>query len=416
MPCLKYDGNELYIENTSLVTIADRYATPCYVYSRAAIENNWRDFNTAFRHLPHRICYAVKANANLAIINLLAQLHSGFDIVSGGELERVLTAGGEAKQIIFSGIGKTATEIQQAIHAGIYCFNVESESELLRLQDMADKNNSIINIALRINPGIDPKTHSYIATGLKENKFGIELENVIPLCQRLSTFPALKLIGIACHIGSQLTQLEPFTSAMDCMINIYQQLEKLHIPLQHIDMGGGLGICYQHESPPTIQDYVAILEKKLMSYPIEIILEPGRAIVGAAGILLTRVEYLKYTKQKNFAIVNAGMNDLIRPALYNAWQAILPASQHVNVKKQLYDVVGPVCESADFIGKDRELALKAGDLLAIDAAGAYGFSMSSNYNSRYRAAEVLVDNDTTHLIRRRETLTDVIRLESMITK
>lgn len=408
--CLHYQGDELYIEKVSLETIAERFGTPCYVYSRKTIEDNWHAFDDAFQFIPHRICYAVKANGNLTILNLLARLQSGFDIVSVGELERVLIAGGDPKKIIFSGVGKKEEEITYAIHKGIDCFDVESTDELDRIQKIAEKLNKIVNIALRVNPDVDPNTHAYISTGLKENKFGIELSEVLPLCKKISSMTALRLIGIACHIGSQITELEPFMLAMDCMLDLYQQIRSSGIPITHLNIGGGLGIIYQHEKPPSVLEYAKALEKKLISHDVKIIIEPGRAIVGNAGTLITQVQYLKQSNHVNFAIVDAGLNDLLRPALYDAWHHILPVTIRHETKK-LYDIAGPVCESADFLGKNRDLALQLGDLLAIDSAGAYGFSMSSNYNARCRPAEVLVEGAEMKLIRRRETIQELFAAE-----
>lgn len=411
--CLRYHGTELYIENVSLKSVAAKYGTPCYVYSRAALETNWKAFDTAFNVFPHRICYAVKANSNIAILNLFAALNSGFDIVSLGELERVLAAGGDPKKIVFSGVGKNQTEIERAIQVGIHCFNVESEPELTRLQTIASKMGSIVNIALRMNPDVNPGTHSHISTGLNENKFGIAKNEIIPLCHTLSSFSALRLIGLASHIGSQIVDLQPFLLTINHLLDIYKQLSEIGINIQHINMGGGLGIIYRNEHPPGIADYAKALQEKLSAYDVEIILEPGRAIVGDAGSLLTRIEYVKLTSHKNFAIVDAGMNDLLRPALYDAWQDILPVELHQEAKKQ-YDIAGPVCESADFLGKDRSLAIHAGDLLAVDSAGAYGFSMSSTYNSRCRLAEILIDGDDMHVIRRRETIDELFAAENLL--
>ena len=412
MSCLHYYNTELCIENVKLKEVAKKFGTPCYVYSRAAVETNWRSFDQAF-NVPHRICYAVKANSNLAILHLLAQLNSGFDIVSLGELERVLAASGDPGKIVFSGVGKSEREITRAIEEKIYCFNVESEPELERLQMIATRLKTTINIALRINPNVDPNTHAYISTGLKENKFGIDIRDIVPLCLKLSSLPALRLVGIACHIGSQILKLDPFLLALDRLVDIYRQLKDHGITIQHLNIGGGLGITYRNEEPPIIDAYVKALQEKVASYPLDIIIEPGRAIVGNAGVLLTRIEYLKHGSQKNFAIVDAGMNDLLRPALYSAWQDILPVQLRQGEKKK-YDIAGPVCESADFFGKERELAIHTGDLLAIDSAGAYGFSMSSNYNSRSRVAEVLIDDHTPHLIRRRETSDQLFALEKII--
>lgn len=413
MPCFHYHDGELYIEKISLKKVAEKYGTPCYVYSRATLESNWRNVNTAFNAIPHRICYAVKANSNLAILQLFAKLNSGFDIVSRGELERVIAAGGDPHKIVFSGVGKTQYEIESAIRANIYCFDVESEPELARLASIAKQLATPINIALRINPNINPRTHSYISTGLNENKFGIALQDVIPLAQQLSSGSALRLIGLASHIGSQITELQPLLLAVDKLLEIYHQLKELSIHLQHINIGGGLGINYKNEQPPTILDYAQALQQKLAGYPLEIIIEPGRYLVGNAGVLLTRVEYLKPAHPINFAIVDAGMNDLLRPALYEAWQDILPVVKR-SIPAKRYNIAGPVCESADFLGKDRQLAIEMGDLLVVDGAGAYGFSMSSNYNSRCRAAEILIDGEDMHVIRRRETINELFAAENLL--
>ncbi len=418
MSCLHYEYHNLYIENISLAQIAQEFGTPCYVYSRAALTANWLAFDQAFQSMPHRICYAVKANSNIAILHLFAQLQSGFDIVSIGELDRVMAAGGDIKKVVFSGVGKTAAEIERAIKAGIGCFNVESAPELERIAAIALQLKQVVAVAIRMNPDVDPRTHAHISTGLKENKFGIEMSDVIPLARTILTLPQLKLVGIACHIGSQITEIAPFLAAIERLLEMYQQLKNIGGEIQHIDIGGGLGITYQHEHPPAIQEYANAIQKlfhKIFSSsqpPCEIILEPGRAIVGNAGVLLTRVEYIKHTPHKHFALVDAGMNDLLRPALYDAWQAILPVTLRAGEKKT-YDIVGPVCESADFLGKNRELMIESGDLLAIDTAGAYGFSMSSNYNSRGRPAEILVAGDQARLIRRRETTAELFALENI---
>lgn len=409
-----YKDGLLYVENVSLQDIAKQYGTPCYVYSREALEQNWQAFTKAFGNISHRICYAVKANANLAILNVFAKKNAGFDIVSIGELERVLAAKGDPKKVIFSGAAKQSSEIKRAIAVGIGCFNVESESELERLHAIAAEQKSIVEIALRINPNIDARTHPYIATGLRDNKFGIEANEVVSLCKKIqATMPHCKLTGIACHIGSQLTELSPFIAAMDCVFELIKDLQAASIQLQHVDMGGGLGVCYQNETPPTITEYVSALCEKFKNSGLEIMIEPGRALVANAGILLTRVEYLKMTRHKNFAIVDAGMNDLLRPALYEAWHPIMPVKQHTDSSAKVYDIVGPVCESADFLGKDRRLALGEGDLLAIASAGAYGSCMSSNYNARPKAAEVMVSKDKVSLVRQRETVQSLFELEGL---
>lgn len=412
MSCVNYQNSELYIEQVPLKQIASQYGTPCYVYSRAQIEKNWHDFNDAFATIPHHICYAVKANSNIAILNLLAKAGAGFDIVSGGELERVVKAGGDVKKIVFSGVGKSVGEITRAIELGIFCIDVESLQELERINTIATRLKTTVAIALRVNPDVDPNTHSHISTGLKENKFGIELSEVLSITKQIQSMSQIKLIGVACHIGSQILSLEPFADAIDRMLVLYQQLQKIGITLSHFNLGGGLGIQYQHETPPSIHDYAALLQQKLTGLAVEIIIEPGRAIIGNAGIMLTKVEYLKHNTHKNFAIVDAGMNDLLRPALYDAWQNILPVTKRSTATKN-YDIAGPVCESADILGKDRSLCVEQNDLLAIEGAGAYGFSMSSNYNTRGRAAEVLVDGTQVHLIRQRETVADLYALEKI---
>ncbi len=413
MDYFHYQNAVLYAENIPLPAIAKQYGTPCYIYSRAAIVNNWQAFNQAFNHYPHRICYAVKANSNIAILNILAKLGSGFDIVSGGELERVIKAGGDPSKVVFSGVGKTVAEISHALDFNIFCFDVESVEELERIQTIAQQKNKFAQIALRINPNIDARTHPYIATGLQENKFGIDIKEALTIFKQAAALPNLKLIGVACHIGSQLTEIEPFIEAADSILALIDQLSQENISLKYINLGGGLGVRYQNETPPIIADYIQLLIKKIQPYQLEIILEPGRSIVANAGIILTQVEYIKQGNEKNFAIINAGMNDLIRPALYDAWQNIIPVNQHSNQKNKIYDIVGPVCESADFLGKNRQLSLTTGDLLAICSAGAYGFSMSSNYNSRPKIAEVLVDGSETYLIRQRETIADLFLHETI---
>lgn len=410
--CLHYRGSELYIENVSLKSIAEEFGTPSYVYSRSAIEKNWHTFDEAFTGIPHRICYAVKANSNIAVLNLLAKINSGFDVVSLGEIQRIIAAGGDTRKIVFSGVGKNRNEIKYAIEKKIYCFNVESEPELERINEIAAQMKATVDIALRINPNINPQTHSHITTGLNESKFGIDINDVLPLAKKISNMSSLRLIGIASHIGSQIVQLAPFLEVVEYLLNTYHQLRDLGFNIQHINIGGGLGITYHDEHPPGIREYANALQEKLRQNNVEVIIEPGRAIVGNAGILLSRIEYLKHTQHKNFAIIDAGMNDLLRPALYDAWQNILPVELR-NTDKKYYDIAGPVCESADFLGKNRELALNSGDLLAIDSSGAYGFSMSSNYNSRCRPPEVLVDDDTATLIRHRESTENLFAAENI---
>ncbi|EKD54875.1 MAG: hypothetical protein ACD_60C00038G0037 [uncultured bacterium] len=410
---MHYQNNRLYIENIPLADIANQFGTPCYVYSKELLLNHWQKFHDALAKRPHLICYAVKANTNLAILNLFAKLNSGFDIVSIGELERVLAAGGDPNKIVFSGVGKKVDEMVRALNIGIHCFNIESDVELRRLHEVAKSQKKIAPISLRINPNIDARTHPHIATGLNENKFGIAYTDALSIIDQLKNFPHLKLIGIGSHIGSQITELNPFISAIDKLLELHHQLKTKGIEIEHINIGGGLGVHYQYETTPTIEEYAAALSQKFPS-SLKIILEPGRAIVANAGILLTKIEYLKHTPHKNFAIVDAAMNDLLRPALYDAWHKIEPIHLKETIEKKLYDIVGPVCESADFLGKQRTLAIETGDLLAVYSAGAYGFSMSSNYNSRPRAAEVMIDGTEAHLIRARETIQDLFAHEKMI--
>lgn len=415
MPYFHYQHNQLHVEEVPLEDIAQQFGTPCYVYSHAALTDNWHAFENAFHHFPHQICYAVKANSNLAILNLFSKKRCGFDIVSRGELERVLAARGDPEKIIFSGVGKQAAEIVHALEVGIGCFNVESEAELECIQSIGVQQNKVVHIALRINPNIDARTHPYIATGLKENKFGIEFKQALPLVKKIQTMSHIKLIGIACHIGSQITELNPFLAAVDRLAELIEPMLAAGAPLEHINLGGGLGVRYQQENPPSIQEYISALKKKLEKYALKIILEPGRSIVANAGILLTRVEYLKQTSHKNFAIVDAAMNDFMRPALYDAWHDIIPITLSQKSEAKNYDIVGPICESADFFGKNRQLVLlQAGNLLAICDTGAYGTSMSSNYNSRPRAAEVMVNKNKIYLIRQREIIDDLFAHEFLI--
>lgn len=414
MDYFKYQKDQLYVEQVDLAEIAKQYGTPCYVYSKQALTHNWHQFDSAFSKHKHQICYAVKANSNLAILHILSQMNSGFDIVSVGELERVLAAGGDPNKVVFSGVGKKTHEISRALQVGIHCFNIESEAELIRINEIAVKENKIAPISLRVNPNIDARTHPYIATGLNENKFGIPYVDVMPIINKIKALPHLKLIGIGQHIGSQLTELSPLSDAVDRLLDLITTLSASSIQLQHINIGGGLGVHYQYETPPSINDYANIFISKLAHLPMEIILEPGRAIVANAAVLLTSVEYLKHTEHRNFAIVDAAMNDLMRPALYSAWHAISPVKLRKNQTEKMYDIVGPVCESADFLGKQRQLAIEAGDLLAIHSVGAYGFSMSSNYNTRPRAAEIMVDGQQVHLICERETIQDLFAREKMI--
>lgn len=414
MDHFEYRGGTLHAEDVSAADIAARYGTPCYVYSRATLERHYRAFDEALAGVPHQVCYAVKANSNLAVLNVLARLGSGFDIVSGGELFRVLRAGGEPGKIVFSGVGKTVQEMHDALDAGIYCFNVESESELLRLNAVAHKRGERARIALRVNPDVDAKTHPYISTGLKNNKFGVDITTAEQLYVAAAKMPGIQIIGIASHIGSQLLDVQPFLDALDRVLALVERLQANGITLQHIDVGGGLGVRYRDEQPIAPSVWATALLAKLGDRGLKVMTEPGRAIAGNAGVLLMRVAALKCTAEKNFAVVDAAMNDLIRPTLYQAWMDIIRVSEKSAAEKKIWDIVGPVCESGDWLGKDRSLALAEGDLLAVRTAGAYGYTMASNYNTRPRAAEVMVDGSTLHLVRARETLDDLVRGESLL--
>ena len=407
-----YHDGELRAEAVPLSRIAERFGTPCYVYSRAALTEAWRAFDAAFADRDHLVCYAVKANSTLAVLNLFARLGSGFDIVSGGELARVLAAGGDPRKVVFSGVGKSADEMRQALAAGILCFNVESEGELLRLNEVAGEAGKTAAVSLRVNPDVDPRTHPYIATGLKENKFGVPYADAPGLYRRSRSLQHLKVTGIGCHIGSQLTEVAPFTAALDRILDLADRLRAEGITLTHIDVGGGLGIRYRDESPPAFKEYAGALTGRLGKHDLKLLLEPGRALVGHAGLLLARVEYLKHGAEKNFAVVDAAMNDLIRPALYDAWHEVLTVA--AGSGGPAYDIVGPVCESGDFLAHGRTLTLREGSLIAIMTAGAYGMSMSSNYNTRPRAAEVMVDGAQTHLIRERETVSELMSREILL--
>ena len=414
MDHFQYQEHHLYAEEVPVANIAARFGTPCYVYSRATLERHWRAFDTAFGHHPHLICFAVKANSNLAVLDVLARLGSGFDIVSVGELERVLAAGGDPAKVIFSGVGKRADEMRRALEVGIRCFNLESEAELERLEGVAAALGVVAPVSIRVNPDVDAGTHPYISTGLRENKFGIDIHAADRVYERAAASPHLRVAGIDCHIGSQLTELAPFLDALARVLELADRLERFGIPIKHLDLGGGLGIRYTHESPPEPAEYARALDDLLEGRHYEILLEPGRAIAGNAGILLTRVEYLKDTGLKRFAILDAAMNDLVRPALYQAVQDIVPVERKESGERCLWDLVGPVCETGDFLGKGRDLALAQGDLLAIRGSGAYGFTMSSNYNSRPRAPEVMVDGANLHLVRPRETVASLFAGETLI--
>ncbi len=408
-----YKNNQLVAENIALSDIAGEFATPCYVYSRAALTDGFHQFSNALQGREHLICFAVKSNPNLAILNVFARLGAGFDIVSGGELQRVLAAGGDAGKVVFSGVGKTEAEMRQALDAGILCFNVESAAELDRLNAVAGSMGKIAAISLRVNPDVDAKTHPYISTGLKQNKFGVAYTEAVALYRKAAGLPHLRITGMDCHIGSQLTETSPFIAAIEKILVLVDQLALEGIELEHLDLGGGLGICYNDETPPAIADYIAALLGALQGRTQKLILEPGRVLVGNAGVLLTRVEYIKPGEEKNFAIVDAAMNDLMRPALYDAYHGILPVVRE-DYAAETFDVVGPICETGDFIGRARELAIAPGSLLAVMSAGAYGMSMSSNYNTRPRAAEVMVDGSTVHLVRMRETVQQLFANEKII--
>jgi diaminopimelate decarboxylase len=399
-----YRDGELHAENVPLARIAAQFGTPCYVYSRGALTRAWRDFDAAFASRDHLLCYAVKANPNLGVLDVFARLGSGFDIVSGGELARVIAAGGDPRKVVFSGVGKTAAEMRQALQAGILCFNVESAPELELLSRVAGEMGATAPVSLRVNPDVDAKTHPYIATGLKENKFGVAYTDALATYRRARELPHLRIEGVDCHIGSQLTEVAPFIAALERVLALVDALARDGIAIAHIDLGGGLGIRYQDETPPAIIDYAQALIRALGNRPQKLLFEPGRLLTGNAGVLLAEVLYLKPGQDKNFAIVDAAMNDLMRPALYEAWHDVLPLRQAA-VGGPVYDIVGPVCESGDFLARDRQLAVNAGDLIAIASAGAYGMSMSSNYNTRPRAAEVMVDGDHVYPIRDRETVT-----------
>ena len=415
MDFFQYKNNQLMAENLPVKQLAEQFGTPLYVYSRATLERHWHAFNNAFGEHPHLVCFAVKSNPNIAILNVMAKLGSGFDIVSQGELERVLAAGGDAGKVVFSGVAKSRQEIARALEVNIRCFNVESEAELLRINQIAGEMGKIAPISLRVNPDVDAHTHPYISTGLKENKFGVSVEQAREVYKLAATLPNIKVVGMDCHIGSQLTELQPFLDAVDRLIVLMEQLKQDGIHLKHLDLGGGLGVTYTDEAPPHPTDYAKALWEKLSAFSeLEIIVEPGRAITANAGILVTKVEYLKSNESRNFAIVDAGMNDMIRPALYQAYMNILEIDRTLVREEKIYDVVGPICETSDFLGKQRKLAIAEGDYLAQRSAGAYGASMSSNYNSRPRTAEVMVDGDKAHLIRRREALNELWQLESLL--
>ena len=413
MDYFDYRDDRLFAEDVAVDDIIKKHGSPCYIYSRATFERHWRAFDDALSSHDHLVCFAVKANSNLAVLNVLAKIGSGFDIVSGGELERVLAAGGEASKIVFSGVGKTAKEMRRALEVGIRCFNIESETELDLLNDVAAEMKTIAPISIRVNPNVDAKTHPYISTGLKENKFGIDISLAPEIYLRASKMSNLKIEGVDCHIGSQLTETRPFIDALDLVLALIDQLAEKGVEIHHLDIGGGLGIQYRDETPPSPSEYAKALSKKLEGRNLQILVEPGRAIAGNAGILVTQVEFIKNNDEKYFAIVDAAMNDLMRPALYSAWQDIVPVHKKEGASLR-YDIVGPICETGDFLGKDRDLILEAGDLLAVRSSGAYGFTMSSNYNTRPRVAEIMVDGNKVHVVRERETIESLYANEKVL--
>ncbi|MDO8861794.1 diaminopimelate decarboxylase [Haliea sp. E1-2-M8] len=414
MSSFHYRDGVLYAEQVSVDDIAARFGTPCYVYSRGALESALRAYQNALADWPHLICYAVKANSNIAVLDVLARQGAGFDIVSVGELERVLAAGGDPAKTVFSGVAKTAEEMARALELGIHCFNVESAAELEVLNRVAGNTNKLAPVSIRVNPDVDARTHPYISTGLRENKFGLGVADALPLYRRAATLPHIDVLGLDCHIGSQLTELNPFIDALRRLLLLVDELAAEGIAIRHLDLGGGLGVRYRDEEPPAIADYIAAIRTELGERQLPLVFEPGRSICANAGLLLTRVEYLKQTPEHHFALVDAGMNDMIRPALYQAWLDIRPSHPATEGVSALWDIVGPVCETGDFLGKQRQLTLAQGSLLAVFGAGAYGFSMSSNYNSRPRATEVMVDGAAVYQVRARETLDDLLRLESRL--
>ena len=414
MEHFNYRDQQLHAEGVNVSAIAEQVGTPTYVYSRAALESALQEYQQALAGCPHLVCFAVKANSNLAVLDTLARLGAGFDIVSVGELERVVAAGGDPGRTVFSGVSKQPNEIRRALELGIRCFNLESPAELEQLNTIAGEMGVTAPVSVRVNPDVDAQTHPYISTGLRENKFGVEVDQALAVYRRATELPHIEVVGLDCHIGSQLTQISPFIDALHRLLAIVDQLQAEGITIRHLDLGGGLGVRYRDEEPPSIGEYIAAIRAELGERDLELLFEPGRSIAANAGLLLTRVNNLKTTDEHNFALVDAAMNDFIRPALYQAWVDIRPAVDNGEGLAGRWDIVGPVCETADFLGKDRQLSLSSGDLLAVFGAGAYGFVMSSNYNTRGRAAEVMVDGDTVHLVRERETFTDMIRSETRL--
>ncbi|WP_221793786.1 diaminopimelate decarboxylase [Oceanobacter mangrovi] len=414
MSVFNYQQGSLHAENVDLAALAATHGTPLYVYSRKALEDHFLAYDKALGEWPHQVCFAVKSNANLAVLNVLARLGAGFDIVSQGELERVLAAGGEPAKIIFSGVGKQAAEMQRALEVGIGCFNLESEAELERLNEVATSMGKVARVSVRVNPDVDAQTHPYISTGLKDNKFGIDIERAPAVYQRAASLLGIEVIGVDCHIGSQLTSITPFLDALDRLLLLIDDLAGKGITIEHLDLGGGLGVCYNDETPASPAEYIDAVKARLGERQFKLIFEPGRSISANAGVFLSKVEYLKLNEHKNFAIIDGAMNDLIRPSLYSAWQAIKTVKQNSDAPVRTYDLVGPVCETGDFLGKNRELALEQGDLIAVMSAGAYGFVMASNYNTRGRAAEIMVDGEQSYVIRQRETIAELFHNEQLL--
>lgn len=410
----KYQQGELFAEGVAVSTLADKFGTPLYVYSRGALTAHYQAYADALGSFPGMVCYAVKANSNIGVLNVLAKLGAGFDIVSRGELERALKAGANPAKVVFSGVGKQADEMRFALEVGVHCFNVESPAELERLNEVAGEMGKKAAISIRVNPDVDAQTHPYISTGLKENKFGIDIQLAPEVYARAKQLPNIEIKGVDCHIGSQLTQLRPFLDALDRVLALVDKLADMGINIEHLDLGGGLGVTYRDETPPTPAQYLSAVKEKLAGRKLSIILEPGRSIAANAGIFVTKVEYLKCTEHKNFAIIDGAMNDLIRPALYGAWQDIVAVKETSSAQKMKYDLVGPVCETGDFLGKERELAIEQGDLLVVKSAGAYGFVMASNYNTRNRPAEIMVDGNECYVVRARETFEYQFSLESIL--
>ena len=414
MDFFSYQNDQLHAEELPLADIADQFDTPLYIYSRGALESNFQRYRKSLQDWPHLICYAVKANSNLAVLDILARQGAGFDIVSVGELERVLAAGGDPSNVVFSGVGKKYSEIKRALEVGIHCFNIESEAELERVQRIANEIHTIAPVSLRVNPDVDAKTHPYISTGLKANKFGVDINDAFDLYQKASTMPSIKIVGVGCHIGSQMISKMPILDALDRLLLLIDNLESKGLKIQHIDFGGGLGVCYKNETPPSTEEYLAEVLERLKGRDLKLLVEPGRSIAAHAGVLVTKVELIKITPHKAFAIVDAAMNDQLRPSIYGAWHDIIPVHRRCKSGNDItYDIVGPICETADFLGKERSLNIQENDLLAVRSAGAYGFSMSSNYNSRNRPAEVIVDKEQVHLVRRRETIDEQIAPEML---